>query len=361
MNSIRYIIIFVVALAIMNSCKRTGNQQMEQDTVSKESVEAHLDNSNTKELTFEELMKMDAHEKIRFYSSLIDSLPDIWQTMNVDATCYAEEDSIPSLPEEEIIHLTYKEKVHGYRVKVDYVNKYDDIAMGKAILHFSKSGHSFEVYCDDFSDEQLIPDDSPYVKSQKAINLSNVKPGEKVYLNYASPKTNEYLSDSSPFYFKDMDFDGEDELVVNNLRMGGRGYNTYDVFKVFHVSKPLKMKGLPFTNESYKITNYNVEYEPKTKSVLDKRYDGFDAYGYYRYKSIPTSEVKGLKRVFVLEEAMDMGFYYLKDHHASDSINLIQPYKKYKRINGKMVMTECGVYESGNYGWNDEVIVIEKK
>ena len=361
MNSIKYIIILAVVLAIMNSCKRTANQEIVQNTVSNNSAETHMDNSIPTELTFEELIKMDAREKIRFYGSLIDSLPDIWQTMNVDATSYAEEDSIPSLPEEKVIHLTYKEKVHGYRVKVDYVNKYDDIAMGQAILRFLKAGHSFEVYCSAFSDEQLIVDDSQYDKSQKTINLSKVRPGANIYLNYIWPQANEYLSARSPFYFKDMDFDGEQELVVNNLHMGSRGYNTYDVFKILNVKKPLRLKGRPFTDDLYKITNYNVEYEPQTKSVVDKRYNGVYAYGHYRYKSIQSEGGKGLKRIFILDDAEDMGYYHLANSRASDSIVLLRPYKMYVRVNGRISISERGVYEQGNYGWNSNTVVLSKE
>ena len=156
-----------------------------------------------------------------------------------------------------------------------------------------------------------------------------------------------------------MDFDGEDELVVNNFSMGSRGYNTYDVFKVYHVERPLRLMGLPFTDGLYKITNYNVEYETKSQCVLNKRYDGFDAYGYFRYKSVPSSEKNGLKRVFLLVDAEDMGFYHLKDKKASDSINLIQPYKRYKRVNGILKLEERGVYESGNYGLNNNKVVLE--
>lgn len=311
-------------------------------------------------LSWNEIANMDSIEKRKFYISLTDSVPDLWKTRDVDALSYAEEDTIPTLPDSLTIHLHYRQKVKGYSVKVDFVQRYSDLNFGKAILSFSKPGHTFKVYCDAFSDEQLISDDTPYVKSQKSINLSKLKPGDIISFNYERPKADEYLSHHSPFYFKDMDYDGEEELVINNLEMGSRGYNTYDVFKVFNVEKPLRLKGLPFTNDLYKITNYNVEYEPKSQSVIDKRYDGFDAYGYYRYKSIPTDSNRNLKKAFVLEEAEDMGFYRPKDKHASDSVNLIQPYKKYKRVDGKLLIIEKGVYECGNYGRNNNEIVLEK-
>ena len=358
MKKITIGIIILLALSIVVGTLWKGNKEYR---IGVENAKKAKDTSffAYKELSWGDIMMMNSGEKRDFYLALTDSLPDLWETRDVDALSYAEEDSIPILPDSTTISLHYRQKVKGYSVKVDFIREYDDLNYGQAILCFSKPCHTFKVYCDAFSDEQLISDDTPYVKSQKAINLSSLKAGNIIYLNYKSPKANEYLSAHSPFYFKDMDYDGEEELVINNLEMGSRGYNTYDVFKVFHVEKPLRLKGRPFTDGSYKITNYNVEYEPKSHTVIDKRNDGFDAYGYYRYKSIPSDKNKNLKKVFILEEAEDLGFYHPKDKQASDSVNLIQPYKRYKRENGKLVLIERGVYECGNYGWNNNEVVLE--
>lgn len=350
----------------ITGCTSNGQSKVEQGS-EEDSVALSADSELVRdffyadgEITWNEISKMEHFEKIRFYLSLTDSISDLWRFKDVNALSYAIVDSTPPLPEDEIIHLHYKQKVKGYKVSVDFVQSYSDLNFGKSILRFTKPDHSFQVYCDAFSDEQLIADDTPYEKSQKTINLATLKSGANIYLNYVKPKSGEYLSDSSPFYFKDMDFDGEDELVINNFEMGSRGYNTYDIFKVLGLDSPLRLMGLPFNNGEYKITNYNVEYEPKTHSILDKRYDGFTAYGLYRYKSIPANGKKGLSRVFILEEAEDMGFYHPKDKQASDSVNLIQPYKKYKRADGKLVIVEKGVYESGNYGQNYNEVVLER-
>lgn len=340
-------VLAVVCLALMLICNQILVKNVEEKALS--DIDSIKYNKVWVLLSWNEIAKMDSIEKRKFYMSLTDSVPDLWKKRDVYALSYAEEDSIPILPDSMTISLHYRQKVNGYSVKVDFMQKYCDLNFGKAVLCFSKPGHTFKVYCDVFSDNQLTSDD-----------IVNMKAGDKISLNYIRPKANEYLSDHSPFYFKDMDYDGEEELVINNLGMGDRGYNTYDVFKVFHVEKPLRLKGLPFTDDLYKITNYNVEYEPKSQSVIDKRYDGFDAYGYYCYKSIPTDGNQNLKKVFILEEAEDMGFYHPKDKHASDSVNLIQPYKKYKRVDGKLLIIERGVYESGNYGWNNNEIVLEK-
>ena len=59
------------------------------------------------ELSWNEILMMDSLEKRQFYLNLTDSLPDLWTTMDVDATTYNIEDAIPLLPADEMIHLHY--------------------------------------------------------------------------------------------------------------------------------------------------------------------------------------------------------------------------------------------------------------
>lgn len=45
-------------------------------------------------------------------------------------------------------------------------------------------------------------------------------------------ESEEYLSDDSPFFFSDVDFDGEDEFIINRYKSGSRESNAYDVYDV---------------------------------------------------------------------------------------------------------------------------------
>ena len=60
---------------------------------------------------------------------------------------------------------------------------------------------------------------------------------------------------------------------------------------------------------------------------------------------------------FVFYKATDACFqlkiarYYSLKRQASDSVNLIQPYK---RVAGKLMLVERGIYETGHYGWNNK-------
>ena len=80
----------------------------------------------------------------------------------------------------------------------------------------------------------------------------------------------------------------------------------------------------------------------------------------YKFKFFIDFKDPNLKRVFILVDAMDMGFFHPKGKKASDSINLIQPYKKYERVKGKLILNERGVYESGNYGRCQNEVVLER-
>lgn len=54
-----------------------------------------------------------------------------------------------------------------------------------------------------------------------------------IELDYtAKLKSEEYLSDDSPFFFSDVDFDGEDEFIINRYKSGSRDSNAYDVYDV---------------------------------------------------------------------------------------------------------------------------------
>ena len=136
------------------------------------------------ELSWYDIMMMDSIEKRRFYLALTDSLPDLWTIKEINKTSYAIEDSIPSLPENDIIHMIYRQRVNGYQAKIAFDRTSDQMRgqegyslyMGHAILFFSKPNHTFQVYCEDFSDEQLkvwdLTNSDYYLKSATIIQYT---------------------------------------------------------------------------------------------------------------------------------------------------------------------------------------------
>ena len=103
------------------------------------------------------------------------------------------------------ITLIYNRPVNGYNVSVEWLGADiidDDLAFGEVLIHFKKNdGAGFSVYHFGYWDEGLRVSDIK-TKSNKIIELEYI------------PKDDMYLATRSPFYFADMDFDGQNELVV---------------------------------------------------------------------------------------------------------------------------------------------------
>lgn len=107
------------------------------------------------------------------------------------------------------ILITYKQPVKGYKVKV-------------ACVSDSTDWNTASFYMNDtlrFTVEGWV-DGKLY-----GMELKN-----DTVIDY-TPKSADYLSDESPFYFTDIDFDGEDEFVVNLYKYGTYGSNLYAVYE----------------------------------------------------------------------------------------------------------------------------------
>ena len=182
------------------------------------------------------------------------------------------------------VFLKYRQKIEGYQVTVDFSPRTSithgqcctELYMGKAILYFSKENSSFSVGCEEFSDSSLIcyvNSDKEYApKNDQSIDLSVIASGDTVVVDYLPPKDEEYLSWNSPFYFLDMNFDGKNDLVVNNMGCGYYGGNTYDVFSLAG-NTPTRLAGYPFEQDGIKL-NSDCEYNPVKKELILKVKDG---------------------------------------------------------------------------------------
>lgn len=107
------------------------------------------------------------------------------------------------------IFITYKQAVNGYKVKVGCIS--DNMYWNTAsfylndTLRFSVKG---------WADAKLFGMD---LKHDTIIDYTR--------------KSADYLSAESPFYFTDIDFDGEDEFVVNLYKNGTYDSNLYVVYE----------------------------------------------------------------------------------------------------------------------------------
>ncbi|MDE5710199.1 MAG: hypothetical protein K2I27_03470 [Bacteroides sp.] len=171
------------------------------------------------------------------------------------------------------VFIKYKQPINGYTVKVmcmpyEFYDKERDTEIwGSALLCFEKEYSKFYVYNESFSDSILY-----------YVNKEPVKDGLVLNIDYLPKQKNEYLSENSPFFFQDLDFDGTEELVINNWRRSIRNCNTYDVYRI-----DIGGAELITTPPFYKISNYMTEFDSIKKTITTTT--GTDINGNIVYKT----------------------------------------------------------------------------
>lgn len=156
------------------------------------------------------------------------------------------------------VYIKYKQRVNGYKVSaiclIDtsfngvFYSYYNPTAInGHGFIHFQNDRHEFVVENPLFSDNNL---------SQNKQPLKNGMQIETDYIPFMpTDDTLNMIFDGSqsPFFFFDIDFDGEDELIVTLFEgMYYHGHYAYKSYKIpdeydeYTVLSPMQTK--PFDN-----------------------------------------------------------------------------------------------------------------
>ena len=109
----------------------------------------------------------------------------------------------------------------------------------------------------------------------------------------------------TPFFFKDLDFDGVDELVIVHYTCAVRGHSGFDVYRIVE-GIPCLIDYPPYYNreicDNYGMTDYpEFDYKRKTISCPypegDLKYNGRIVYGISKTRK-DTVAVNGRKHLF---------------------------------------------------------------
>ena len=207
--------------------------------------------------------------------------------------------------------VVYDQPINGYRVKAVVKLCFDDFwDVLCADLTFTKHGKSFTLHTRCFGDSafskgKLVFDNGKVLRKNKN-KIFNVK-----YYDYRHQK--EPMPIYSPFFFKDMDFDGIEELVIVHHTLGVRHHNGYDVYRIVD-GVPVFIDYSPY-NDNYRswrfgMTDYpEFNYKKKTISCPypegELTWAGRTIYGVSK-KQKDTVVVNGKKHLFnhmeVIEE-----------------------------------------------------------
>ena len=209
---------------------------------------------------------------------------------NIDSTQTTDTISKPE------VLIKYKSPVNGYNVVVEWLGVEiidKDLAFGDVLIHFKKNdGTGFTVRNNSYWDEGLNVSDIE-TSSNKTIELEYI------------PKDDKYLATRSPFYFADMDFDEQDELVVVGLK-GGRQYaHIYDVYEISDSSAHQKTTP-PFDTIELGISKF----DPKKKQIIHSYVNLFrsEEYVYQKVKRpSPESDISP-DEIFILQEVIKTEF-----------------------------------------------------
>ena len=235
------------------------------------------------------------------------------------------------------IFIKYKQPVNGYDVTVmcllynyTYDKERETEIWGNALLYFEKEDNRFYIYNESFSDSVLY-----YVNEQE------VRDNMILELDYLPKSKNEYLSHNSPFFFSEVDFDGEEELIINNWKCGIRHCNTYDVYKITN-NDVKQLTEAPFINPTGKISNYNSEFDSVNKTITIHKRIGSAYYGgYYKYGLIKRVDLNNYDRLSKCNE-LKLKEAKIIDYDRNTST---YSFRQYKRIKDRLQKIEEGKYD----------------
>jgi len=160
--------------------------------------------------------------------------------------------------------VNYRQPVNGYKVRavVHYSHIYD---WNNASISFTKNGKSFILTTTSFGD-------SLFNKGGWGMDGTNEEIMKKyqkktVEVNYHENREDgETFPIYTPFFFRDLDFDGIEELVIVHLSSGVRYSDEYDVYRIVD-GKPILIDYPPYrTNDDFGMTDY-PEFDYKKKTI----------------------------------------------------------------------------------------------
>ena len=135
--------------------------------------------------------------------------------------------------------IKYKEKVNGYEVFVKVLrdsihDMYKSDLVGRnAVLYFRKGEPVLIIMDSSYADTNLF-DYFNYYSDYSKSDFSD-KYGKILEVDYVPLEMtdNSFKANVSPFFFFDVDFDGEEELVICLWgNMGYREHNAYEAYKI---------------------------------------------------------------------------------------------------------------------------------
>ena len=200
--------------------------------------------------------------------------------------------------------VAYRQPVNGYMVKAIAKFAVSDVDIISADLTFTKDGKSFKLHTQCFGDTVFCKGRTDYdFENPKLFRRYKNKTIETDYHLYRVEGCQ--MPMYTPFFYKDLDFDGIEELVIVHRSMGVRYHDVYDVYHIVE-GHPVLIDYPPYNDWredcGFGMTDYpHFDYKNKTISCPhpegELSYTGRTIYGISK-KQKDTVIVNGKKHYF---------------------------------------------------------------
>lgn len=192
-------------------------------------------------------------------------------------------------------YIKYRQKVNGYEVSAIFLNDsiqdgcHPETILGKAILSFRNRKHEIIIVNPSYTDNNL---------NKSVDSIRHGMTIETDYIPFEMSEDNTFSGNESPFFFFDIDFDSEKELIV--CLWEGMPYHGHAAYKAYktkigngsHLLSP--MQGAPFNelNDYTKIDTINQTISIPIQVGL--KMGGLKVYGLVDSSKIHSLELKEL-------------------------------------------------------------------
>lgn len=197
--------------------------------------------------------------------------------------------------------VEYSHRINGYHVKAVVKPDESDVLIMKADIIFEKEGKIFTLHTSCYGDTMFckgrfdLYDENPEL-------FEKYRKKKKVTAEYHENREDgELFSKYTPFFFRDLDFDGVAELVIVHYSMAVRYGNGYDVYRIVD-GTPMLIDYAPYNRNradwGFGMTDYpEFDFNKKTISCPypegERMYEGRIIYGVSQKKKDVITAVNG--------------------------------------------------------------------
>lgn len=176
--------------------------------------------------------------------------------------------------------VVYRQPVKGYKVAATLKPSNYDCFVSSAHITFTKEGKSFTLHTECFGDTMFCKGryDYDHVNSKIFRQYRNKTVNADYHFSTEKDRLMPY---DTPFFFKDMDFDGKEELVIVHYSWGVRFHDGYDIYRIVE-GEPFRIDYPPYNDNvkdwGFGMTDY-PEFDYKAKTISCPCPEGEMTYG----------------------------------------------------------------------------------